>query len=350
MGWAFSPDIRGKLTVQALLNHAIIGEAVADLHRADLAAVGMGDGNCGYHISFYQEINPLYLPFVTIKLEGCDVDLPRATISGFSEYFTALYRAHPVSGRHRTVFGGLWTDRIDAVSMLNDRVAIGLVSPDVGNLLADYIQSGFLIVEGASPKNVGARPTPGGNRPGVASGTASRLMTADPSDAIVSALQSDQVIRLLHPILEGHPLALGMGVAEGDEAFRQASAAEALSSPNECLVLVVPLDDSPIELEVVRDSHLFPEFSSDGQSRWVNPSSAVAIEIALRQQGMVDQHTVEPGSVAIVGPGLIHRIRTKAGAMAWRVHCTPSRIAPLDRLLDGTRKEITLESGARIWM
>jgi hypothetical protein len=141
-----------------------------------------------------------------------------------------------------------------------------------------------------------------------------------------------------------------MGVAEGDEAFRQASAAEALSSPNECLVLVVPLDDSPIELEVVRDSHLFPEFSSDGQSRWVNPSSAVAIEIALRQQGMVDQHTVEPGSVAIVGPGLIHRIRTKAGAMAWRVHCTPSRIAPLDRLLDGTRKEITLESGARIWM
>jgi hypothetical protein len=65
---------------------------------------------------------------------------------------------------------------------------------------------------------------------------------------------------------------------------------------------------------------------------------------------MVDHHPITPGSVAIVGPGLIHRARTESGTMALRVHCTPSRIAPLDRILDGSRKETVLGSGARIWM
>ena len=127
MGWAYSAESREKLTVQALLNHTIIGETIAELYRPDLAAVGFGDGYCGYHIGFYQEIDPLYLPFVVVKIDGGDVDLPRSSISGYSDFFAALYKQHPVTGRHRSVFGGLWTDRIDALLVANPASRLNMI-------------------------------------------------------------------------------------------------------------------------------------------------------------------------------------------------------------------------------
>ncbi len=348
MGWAYSSGTREKLTVQALLNNSIIGEAIADLHRPDLAAVGLGDGNCGYHVVFYHEIDPLYLPFVVVKLEGGDVDLPRSTMSGYSEFFTALYRKHPLAGRPRSVFGGLWTDRIDATAVLKGRIEVGMIGADVGALLAGFIQSGFAIAEVAGPAAIKGAPA---TRRGAAVAAPARSKTPDLGETISAVLQARGVLDLLHPVLEGPPLALSSVLVEGaDEGFRQASAMEATPSPTECLALVVPLDDKPVQLDVIRDSHTFPEFAADGQSRWVNPAAAVAIDVALRQHGMIDQYQIPPGSVAIVGPGLIHRLRTEQGTSALRVHCTPSRNAPLDRMLDGSRKEITLETGGRIWL
>jgi hypothetical protein len=350
LGWAFSAENREKLTVQALLNHTIVGEAIADLHRPDLAAVGLGDGNCGYHITFYQEIDPLYLPFVVVKLEGGDVDLPRSTISGYSDFFTALYKQYPVTGRHRSVFGGLWTDRIDAAALLRSRMEVGIVTPEAGAVIAGFLQDGFAIVEIGVPP-AAAKPPSGTKRSGNASGTSARGKTPDLTEAICTILQSKSVLQLLHPILEGPPLAISTSIVEGtDEGFRQPSAMEALPSPAECLSLVVPLDDQPVELDVIRGSHQFPEFSPEGQSRWVNSSAAVAIDMALRQHGMIDCYPLPPGSIAIIGPGLIHRVRTEPGTGALRVHCTPSRVAPLNRMLDGSRKEITLETGGRIWV
>lgn len=355
MGWAYCSGSREKLTVQALLNNAIVGESIADIHRPDLAAVGMGDGSCGYHITFYQAVDPLYLPFVVVKLEGGDVDMPRSTLSGYSDFFAALYKKHPVTGRHRSVFGGLWTDRIDAVAMLKDRTEIGMVPAGIAPLIAGFLQTGLTTIETGSPQGV----TSGGTvkspvatkRGGSMTGASPRGKTPDLAEAVCNALQSKPVLDVLQAILESAPLALNTAIVEGmEENYRQISAMEVLRSPAECLALIVPLDDKAVELDVIRDSHLFPEFSAEGQSRWIDPSSGAAIEVALREHGMVDHYTVQPGSVAIAGPGLIHRVRTEPGAIALRVHCTPSRIAPLDRMLDGSRKEIALESGARVWM
>jgi hypothetical protein len=336
LGWAYSPDTREKLTVQAVFNHTIIGEAVAELYREDLAAVGFAGGYCGYDIAFFREIDPLLLPFVVVKIDGGDVDLPRNSLSGYSEFFGALYRQHPASGRYHSVIGGCWTDRIDAAAVLRDRLEIGMIDADAGSVLAGFLQSGFAMVEVGSFSSATC---------------ATSGRTPDLTEVVCHVLQSAPALRLLRAVLEAQPLALSFAVAEGsNESFRQASAMEALPSPAECLSLIVPLGEQPVHLEVIRDSHLFPEFAADGQSRWINPSGGAAIGLALQQNGMVDRFLVEPGSIAVVDPGLIHRVSTQPDSSALRVHCTPSRVAPLDRILNGSHKEITLESGARIWI
>ncbi len=119
-GWAFSAGRRDGLTVQAILNHELLGEVAANVHRSDLAAAGLGEGNCGFTITLLRPIEARYLPFIVVKPEGGDVELPRSTLSGFSEYFTGIYASYPVVGRHRTVLGGLWrTDGQAAFSAAN---------------------------------------------------------------------------------------------------------------------------------------------------------------------------------------------------------------------------------------
>jgi hypothetical protein len=350
MGWAYLVGSREKLTVQAVLNHAVIGEAAADLHRADLAAVGLGDGNCGYHITFYKEIDPLYLPFVAVKLEGGDLDLPRSAASGYVEFFDALYCRYPVTGRHRSVFGGLWTDRIDASALLKGRVDIGAISLEQAGRVSDFIGSGFAVVPAIPGQREVSEQTR--NRTGRSSpGSDARRKAPELVETVCGMLDSRPVLDFLHAVLEGPPVALSATIVEGkDASFTQPSVWEVLPSPAECIALVQPLGDTPAELEVVRHSHLFPEFSADGKSRWVTASDNAAIDVALRQQGMVERFEVAPGSVAMVGPGLINRVLTEPGTSALQVLCTPSRHAPLDRLLDRSKNEVVLEFGARVWI
>jgi hypothetical protein len=351
MGWAYSSSSKEKLTVQALLNQAVLGEAIANMHRDDLATVGLGDGNCAYHIDFYHEIDPLYLPFIAVKLDGGDVDLPRSTISGYADFFYALHRQYPVTGRHRSVFGGLWTDRVDAAALLRDRREVGMVAPKTAGILSDFLQVGFSNLDDALTRGVEPLPSSGSKRGGDRSDGALSDRWPPQRDVVRSALQSIPVLDLLHSILEGHPLAIGSEIVEtAEKEFRQLSASKVLSSPAECLGLIIPLGDSAVQLEVVRDSHLFPEFALNGQSRWVSQSGTVATKVALQQNGMTDRHVVQPGSIVVMSPGLIHRLQTEPGTAALRVLCTPSRHAPLERLLDGSCKEVVLETGARIWL
>ena len=103
-GWAYSADHPHGLVVQAIINNEVIGDALANLDRPDLVGVGLGDGNCGFMINPLREIDPLYLPFIAVKVQGGDVELPRSGALGFGEFFSKLYRQHPGAGRPRSVF------------------------------------------------------------------------------------------------------------------------------------------------------------------------------------------------------------------------------------------------------
>jgi len=322
-GWAYAPDARDGLTVQALLNHEVIGEAAADQYRPDLAEVGIGDGNCGYRIDFYAPLSPLSLPFVVVKPEGSDVEMPRAAISGYAEFFGAMFRDWPASGRHRSVLGGLWTDRIDAPALLRGRREIAMIAETIADQVETLVNDGLMMLPLGRPAE-----------------------EASAARAIERALEAPSVIAALRAVLEDHPLVLRPVSCE-PAPFRQPSGMEALASPAECLALVIPLGGAAVELEVVRDSHKLPEFSADGVSRWSSRTGHEALAMA-EQYGMLDRYALAPDTLAVIGPGLLHRVLAADGGAAIAV-ALPSRAAPLRRRL-GTTHEIACASGARIWV
>jgi hypothetical protein len=333
-GWAYSLNQRDNLRVQALLNHAVIGEAIADLYRADLAAAGLGDGNCGYNIEFYHEIEPAYLPFVQVKLDGGDVDLPRSTLSGYADFFEALYRHYPVTGRTRSVFGGLWIDRVDAAAMLRARRDLGMIAPAPADAVELLVRAGLALI------SVEARPTGGNGKRAQGDRQAGA--------AIERILQMQAVTDVLHVVLDDWPLVLFPSLAGGEEpeAFHQPSGMHALPSPAECLALVVPVGAAEVGLEVVRDSHMLPEFTMQGTSRWTSRTGTEALQL-VEEHGLVDHYVLTPDTVAMIGPGLLYRITAPADA-AVRAVVIPSRATPLTPRTKGVREQVCA-GGARIW-
>lgn len=338
-GWAYAHEARDGLTVQALLNHQVIGEAVADIHRPDLEAVGIGDGRCGYSITFYYRLDPLLLPFVVVKPEGGDVELPRATISGYGEFFQALFREWPSTGRHRSVLGGLWTDRVDAAALLRGRRDVAMIGPAAADAVEALVQAGMMLL--ALPTEAGSarKETIDGTDEGDAATAARR--------AVEAALGAPNVVAALRAVLEDHPLVLRPRLCETEAPFRQPSGMDVLASPGECLLLVLALNGAAVELEVVRDSHLLPEFTADGASRWMSRSGAEALAMA-EQHGLLDHYTLPPDTLAVIGPGLLHRVLAPRGGAALAL-ALPARAAPLSRRLAGAR-EVVCANGARIWV
>jgi hypothetical protein len=155
-GWIYDTVAGRSVVVQALLHGRIIGEAIADIHRADLAAAGLGDGRCGFELAFFEPVDPTALPFIEIKPQGGDVELPRTNVNSFGDYFRTLFSRHPGAGRQRSVFGGLWTDRSDAQRLLQGRIASGATPAELVNTLRAFIGEGYVVLKSAlAPVGVG---------------------------------------------------------------------------------------------------------------------------------------------------------------------------------------------------
>jgi hypothetical protein len=153
---------------------------------------------------------------------------------------------------------------------------------------------------------------------------------------------------VLHAVLEDRPLAIAPRLVGGrePEMFHQPSGMQALPSPAECVALVVPVGTREVGLEVVRDSHLLPEFTMQGTSRWTSRVASEPLQMA-EVHGMLDRYVLPPGSVAVIGPGLLYRVAAPADA-AVRAVVIPSRAAPLLLRTKGAHEQVCA-NGARIW-
>ncbi len=325
-GWAYAQGRRNDIVVQAVLSHEVIGDAVATDHRPDLAAVGMGKGNCGYNIEFYREIDPLYLPFVSVKIDGGDAELPRAGQLGFADYFAALHRAHPACGRSRSVFGGLWTDRTDAAAVLKGKIAIGQIAPEAGATIGEMIHLGIALLADTGTAGLGDATV----------------------DAIATLIETPSLLAVLRAVFDDNPVVVDATRCDGDTALVQPSAEHQLPSAAECLVLVTPAAERDVAVDIVRDGHLLPEFTPGGVSRWGSGRAHAAVEIAAGRQGLMSRYDVPAGTVAIIGPGAIYRLRCGEGAAGVRMVCTPSRAMPMALAAQDNRREAARPSGVRL--
>jgi hypothetical protein len=351
VGWAFSGTSE-PLVMQALFDGRIIGEAVADQHRADLAAAGFGDGLCGFSMSFYEPIDPAMLAFVSVKPRGGDVELPRTALSGFGDFFRSVHARHPGAGRNRSVFGGLWTDRTDAAQVLAGRIAAGSTSADLAATLGALVNQGFVVLRNAlAPAVLTAAEAealdamePG--RPVTPEGDGRALLSA-----LAGVFFREVALRPLRAALDDNPICYRIVPVRGTEpSFGQASTAEALPSPAECLALVAcGRGSAGLTLDVVRGSHTLPEFTSDGRSRWITAGAGAGIEIAIAQGASVDQVELGPLDLAILGPGTQHRLRVAEEGVGLRAWVTPRRVTPVRFLAgEGGNFALRLPTGAAL--
>ncbi|WP_426955049.1 hypothetical protein [Muricoccus radiodurans] len=352
-GWAFGSGPERPLVVQAILDGRVIGETVAEGDRPDLSAAGLGDGRCGFAMAFHEApIDPALLPFVSIRPRGGDVELPRTNLTGYGDFFRAVHARYPGAGRHRSVFGGLWTDRTDARRLLAGRVATGATPAGLQEGLRAFIGEGFVVLRDVlSPAGLAAdvrateEETQAGQALRAAAGPAVRHLL----ESLLAALFRDPVLNLLRAILDDHPAVYRVEVARpGAEGtgFVQPSAAERLPSPAECLLIVACAAEEPgarVLLETVRGSHELPEFTAHGRSRWLAEAlpdrEPAGLELAREFGASIETAEVGPLDLAVLGPGVLHRVRApvrapagrgQAALLAW---CAPARITPT-RLLE----------------
>lgn len=350
-GWIFDNGNGGSLVVQAMLDGRVIGEASADVPRPDLATAGLGDGRCGFEIAFYDAVDPSLLPFVSVRPQGGDVELPRTNLTGFGEYFRALHARFPGAGRHRSVFGGLWTDRTDAARLLAGRVASGATPADLAPVLRALIADGYAVLKSAlAPTGFSAAelalverldPCPALDP---RSGQSERRLL----EALPGVVFRDAALRALRAALDDNPVVYRAALSRGDgAAFGQASAVEALPSPAECVALVACMGEKPAMLDLVHGSHALPEFTADGRSRWLVQGSGAGLELAASHALSVEHVDVGPLDLVLVGPGALHRLRTPEGTTAVTAFCAPSRLSPL-RFVSGEAGTFTVRhhSGA----
>jgi hypothetical protein len=318
-GWAFSPARRTPVLAQAVLNHEILGEAEASIHRPDLAAAGLGNGNSGYIIKLHRPIDPLYLPFITVKLDGGDAELPRAPNLGFAEFFAAFGATHPSAGRNRTLLGGLWTDRTDAMALRRGKTAIGQIPADF-SALDTYIYTGLSLLPPVQ-------------------GLSESACRATPREAIQDLLEAPEFSPLLYAILEDHFFATTPAWVGTEQNFAQPSSRNVSPSPAECVECLLPFGDNAV-IEVVRNSSHLPEFSRAGASRWTGAAPAGA------EHAMLDRYNLPPHTPTLIAPGTIYRLTTPTDAI--RFLLLPNRARPFSMAAEEPAQEKTRGHGARI--
>lgn len=335
IGWIASRGTPGPFSVEAVLNREVIGRAVASNPRPDLANAGFLDHNCGFEIVFTREIESTFLPFIAVHLADSDLTLPKFTVSGYRNYFEVLYNKYPAAARPGTLIGGLWTDRSDAAARIRGRESIGAISADVAANLARFVQDGIIKI----------------TRTADAAGTAAHASWDNEPKSIADAMFDDSVLSLLRGIFDDHPLAvLARRIEESETDFTQISTQEQLPSPCECVSVVSALGSSPIEIEVIRGGHRFPEFLPDGSSRWLRGTSIHTNELIASGRAQVDTYEINPGETAILGPGTIARVITPKQSQALTVAVIPARLAQLRFRQQRPSGEVSHPSGARIWV
>jgi hypothetical protein len=342
-GWLGKRSGGDPIEVVASLNGQVVGEAVAFLPRPDLASAGFNGGRCGFEMAFSARLAERNLVFVSFRPKGSQLLLPRTSPDCYFDAFDAIAADFPAAGRHRSALGGLWTDRTDALQIVVGRARAGLCDPATTAALRKLVADGFVELKAGAEREPPALP-PEAFGPTNSDEAALKATSA----ALAAYAFPPATVTLLKAVFDDAPVFYRPRQVEEGAPFAQAAAFEAMSSPAEMALAYVALAGKGARLDYVVDSHELPEFSVNGASRWSPQGAAEAAARLETLKRPVQSCDLAPGSVVLVGPGLIHRAICPAGAHVLRVVLSPQRVTPLRYLGgEGAWSEIALERGLR---
>ena len=352
IGWLYRRDLTEPGMIRAFLDNEVIGETVASAYRADLHQVGLGDGHCGFDMSFIRPISESQLPFIKIKPDSIDLSL---SLTGKAVYIDLLHavlaNAHG-AGRNRSILGGLWTDRTDAAQILAGRLAVGSCVGELQPVLQELIVNGFVVLPGALAPNGMTR------KDALALDLQSKSLTQDGDrdsrlrealDTLAKLIFRDAAVRLLRAVFDDHPVIYRLDKIEDEMPFHQATSIEALPSPAENLLLYVGFPGGNSRLDFIRESHEMPEFGPSGKSRWTFEGASDLGALAQQEGLSIGEAEFGNLDIVVVSPGLVHRVNGSSRLPILSALATPRRITPL-RFLSGLDSwvEASHVSGARI--
>lgn len=350
LGWIAGLGAEEPLLVEARLQGRVIGEAIADRPRPDLAAAGLGDGNYGFDIVFCEALDPAVLPIVTVHPAGGDVMLQRTSLAGLHEFLGAVISRFPAAGRSRSIYGGLWVDRSDALRLLAGRILTGATPAELEAPLRGFIEDGFVKLPSAEgPAGLNEADTlPLDDLIAGSLDPSANLATRAMLEELPHHLFRQATVAALRALLDDNPVAVRAVLARGDEAgFAQPSAAEVLPSPAECVLAVIGAGAAGCTLDIVRGGHTLPEFTAAGESRWTAPGATAGIAIAVKHGASVSSIDVGPLEIALVSAGSLYRIRSKGDGAGVAVLCVPARQSAVRVLSrNGGRFQVRHPSGA----
>jgi hypothetical protein len=202
---------------------------------------------------------------------------------------------------HHSDFGGLWTDRIDAVNEVSNRLQTGQINQDQEYLLRNWMRDGYVILEGAVSPQLCAQLAQeletifknGSDSvlfqdpeapPGVANTVPpglppERMRLVDmygASKVAADILMAPAVRDFLKLIFESAPLCFqGLTFEQGSgQGLHQDTAYVVIDKPLELAAAWVALEDvqeGSGELMYVNGSHRIPEWKFGGDSKHWNP-------------------------------------------------------------------------------
>ncbi|MCB8878771.1 hypothetical protein ACELLULO517_00885 [Acidisoma cellulosilytica] len=349
VGWIYQANSESPSLLRAFLNGEVIGETVADLYRPDLHQVGLGDGHCGFEMSFGRALTESQLPFVKIKPEKIDLSLSLTEKTIYLDLLHALMRNAEGAGRTRSVLGGFWTDRTDAAQVLAGRIAVGSCPAELQPMLQELILNGYVVLPSVlAPKGLQAKD--GTALVSIEQRAKATVATIkDVLDSMAKLLFRDSTVRLMRNIFDDHPIIYRLDRLKEETGFHQAASVEALPSPAESLLIYAAFPGASVRLDIIRDSHEMGEFGPAGFSRWTADGARELGAMAEKQGLSIEEVEFNNLDLVIVGPGLVHRVVASEESAVLRALAVPRRVTPL-KYLSGAQSwvEATHVSGAKV--
>jgi phytanoyl-CoA hydroxylase len=203
---------------------------------------------------------------------------------------------------HRSNYGGLWTDRIDALELLGHRVTNGQINQDEEYLLRQWIANGYVILEGAVDQTLCSElarelatifergsDTALYQEPESPPGIAKTVSPGLPPERMrlldlygVSGLAADvltapAITNFLRSIFDDAPLCFqGLTFEQGSgQGLHQDTAYVVIDKPLELAAAWVALEDvqeGSGELMYVNGSHRLPDWNFGGNSKHWDPT------------------------------------------------------------------------------